>query len=99
MNTKDDAQLQAAREVVHGFLRSREKWTRGLFIVACMCEIGFGVLMMFFMDFADRLHWFLLFGFCMVYCPLILFSWRNAILIDRLYYRLVDDLKFGDQKD
>ena len=50
--------------------------------------------MLVFMDFGDRLQWFLFFGFLLVYSPMITFTWRNAVKIDHLYYRLVDELKY-----
>ncbi len=47
------------------------------------------------MDFASRLERFLLFGFLLVYAPLILSSWHNSVKMDHLFFRLVDELKYG----
>jgi hypothetical protein len=79
-------QVAAALEISIGTVKSR---LAGLF------EVGFFILMLVCMDFGDRFHWFLFFGFLMVYTPMITFTWRNAIKIDHLYYRLIDELKYG----
>jgi len=64
------------------------------FWLAGAAEGVFFILMLVFMDFSNQLYWFLLFGFLLVYSPLILFVWRNSQMIDLLYYRLVDELKY-----
>ena len=91
----DEARLAAARQTVQTFLRRKERLTRGLFWLAALAEVGLFVLLLILMDWGDRLHWILFVGLCAVYTPLITFTWRNAVLIDRLYYRLLDDLKYG----
>jgi len=48
------------------------------------------------MDFGDQLNWFLFFGFMGVYSPLIISAWRNAHMVDRVYYGLVDELRYRD---
>ncbi len=94
----DPTRLDAARNVVQTFLERKKKWTTALFVVAGICEVIFFVLMLAFMDFQDRFNWFLLFGFLFVYMPLILITWRNSFMMDRLYYRLIYELKYEDSK-
>ncbi len=92
----DAARLREARGNVQSFLVKKKRLTTGAFIVAGFFECFFFVMMLCFMDFKDQLYWFLFSGFCMVYMPLIVFSWRNAVKIDHLYYRLIDELKYED---
>lgn len=94
----DPERLDAARASVQTFLKKKKRWTTAMFVIAGCAEMTFFILMLLFMDFESSLNWFILCGFCMVYMPLIIFTWRNAIMIDRLYYRLVADLKFGDSQ-
>jgi hypothetical protein len=91
----DAARLADAREHVHTFLVKKRRFAAGLFWLAGLFEVAFFLLMLAFMDFGDRFHWFLFFGFLLVYSPMITFTWRNAIKIDHLYYRLIDELKYG----
>jgi len=93
--TPDAQRLADAREHVHTFLNRKQRFAQGLFWLAGLFEVGFFVGMLVFMDFGDRFHWFLFFGFLLVYSPMITFTWRNAVKIDHLYYRLVDELKYG----
>ena len=92
----DPARLEAARDEVQSFLKKKKKFSTALWIAAGAFETTFFVLMLVFMDFGDRFNWFIMFGFLMTYMPLITFTWRNAVMIDRLYYRLVADLKYGE---
>ena len=94
--TPDAARLTAARDEVRTFLKRKSRFGRVLWVAAGTCEILFFVLMLVFMDFSNRMEWFIFFGFLMTYCPLIIFTWRNAVMIDRLYYRLVADLRYAD---
>lgn len=95
-DTPDDARLAAARDTVQTFLKRKRRMTTVLWWAAGTAELIFGVLMFVFMDWHDRFHWFLLFGFLTVYTPIITMTWRNAQMIDLLYYRLVDELKYED---
>ena len=87
--------LAAARERVQTFLIEKKRWTKGLFILTLLFEATFFVLMLAYMDFNNQNNCFIFFGFCWVYCPLITFTWRNAVKIDQLYYRLVNELKYN----
>ena len=87
--------LASARAGVESFVKRKKRLTTLLFWLAGAAEMVFFVLMLTHMDFASRRDWFLLFGFGMVYTPLIVFSWRNAVKIDHLYYSLLVDLKYG----
>ncbi len=91
----DEARLAAARGGVQSFIERKRRWTRAMFWAGGTAEGVFFVLMLVFMDFSDPLYWFLFFGLLLVYTPLIIFVWRNAHMIDMLYYRLVDELKYG----
>lgn len=91
----DPDRLAAARGAVRGYFDRKRRWSRALFVIAGLTEVGFFGAMLFFFDFSERLYWFLFFGFCFVYSPLIAFIFRNSVLIDRMYYRLVLELKFG----
>jgi hypothetical protein len=95
----DTVKLNSAREAVQSFMVKRKRSTTVLFFAALAAELTFFVLMLCFMEFGSRLHWFLLFGFLLVYSPLILFSWHNSVKIDHLYYRLVDELKYDEHPD
>jgi len=77
------------------FLVQKTWWAKFLFYVASAMEAGFGITMLYFMDFSSQIYWFLLFGFLGVYSPLILSAWRNTFAIDRTYYALIDELKYG----
>ncbi len=89
--------LEAARREVQSYLMRKQRWTRALFWLAGLAEASFFFLMLYFMDFADRRSWFQLFGFLLVYTPLVLVVWRNSVKIDELYYRLVDELRYRDR--
>ena len=93
----DPARLAAARQAVHGYVRRKQQWTTGLFITACVAEVGFFGAMLAFFDFSDRFYWFIFFGLSLVYCPLITFVFRNSVVVDRLYYRLLWELKYGQE--
>ncbi len=93
----DAARLAAAREHIHTFTVKKERFAMGLWVLAGFFEVSLFVLMLAFMDFDNREHWFFFFGFLMVYSPLITFTWRNAVKIDHMYYRLIEELKYGDQ--
>ena len=90
----DAARLRAAREEVQTFLERKSSWSKALFILTALSEICFFVLMLMFMDFGDQTHRFIFFSVMFVYCPLIMFVFRNSVRIDQLYYRLVDELKY-----
>jgi hypothetical protein len=90
----DARRLEESRNSVYSFLRRKKRLSTALFVLAGAFEIGFFVLMLAFMDFSKQLYWFLFFGLCMVYCPLITFAWRNSVRIDQLFYRLVEELKY-----
>jgi hypothetical protein len=91
----DETRLAAAREGVQSFIEHKRRWTRAMFWAGGTAELVFFALMLVFMDFSDSLYWFLFFGLMLVYTPLLLFVWRNAHMIDMLFYRLVDELKYG----
>ncbi len=93
----DAARLAAAREHVHTFMIKKERFAKALWGLAAFFEISLFVLLLVFMDFDNREHWFFFFGFLMVYAPLITFTWRNAVKIDHMYYRLIEELKYGDR--
>jgi uncharacterized membrane protein len=88
----DLTRLAAARSEVQSYLVKKRRWTTALFWIAGLLEGSFFVAMLLFMDFADRLNWFLFFGFLLVYTPLVIMTWRNSVKIDELYYRLVEEL-------
>lgn len=90
----DPNRLAAARGAVDGYFERKRFWSKALFVVAGLTEVGFFGAMLFFFDFSDRLYWFLFFGACFVYSPLIAFIFRNSVLIDRMYYRLLLELKY-----
>ena len=91
----DATRLAAARDNVQTFLIRKQRLSTALFWVAGLFECIFGIGMLVCMDWSDRFHWFLLFGFMTVYTPLVMLSWRNAVKTDHLYYRLVDELRYG----
>jgi hypothetical protein len=91
----NERKLEQSRAVVRSFLRRKEQWTKGTFYAAFAMEALFFVLCLVFMDFHDRLHWFLASGFLLVYTPLVTMTWRNSIKLDHLYYRLIEELKYG----
>lgn len=92
----DPDKLAAARGAVRGYLERKRRWSKVLFVIAGLAETGFFGAMLFFFDFSDRFYWFLFFGLCLVYSPLITFIVRNTVLIDRLYYRLILELKYEE---
>lgn len=92
----DPKKLLAARLAVHGFIVRKQRALTALFVATFAAEALFLVLLLVFMDFDSRLNWFLLFGFLLIYGPLILFSWHNSIKIDHIYYRLLDELKYRE---
>jgi len=92
----DPARLQAARDEVRSFLKKKRRSSHLLIILACIAELTFFALMLVFMDFHDRLHWFLMFGFLLVYLPLLIVTWHNSVKIDQLYYRLIEELKYRE---
>jgi uncharacterized membrane protein len=93
----DPERLAEARSSVQTFLVRKRRLSTALFVAAGFFEMGFGIGMLVCMDWSDRFHWFLLFGFLTVYTPLVIMSWRNAVKMDHLYYRLVDELRYGGQ--
>jgi hypothetical protein len=95
----DDARLAAARNEVQTFLRHKKALSRVLWWGAAVLEAGLLVGVLTFMDWSSRLHWFLLLGMLFVYCTLITFVWRVAVMVDQLYYRIVNDLKYDEQSD
>jgi hypothetical protein len=92
----DVARLASARGEVQTFLVKKERFAKQLWVLAGLFEALFFVLMLAFMDFGDPLYRFLFVGILLVYTPIITFTWRNAVKIDHLYYRLIDELKYGD---
>jgi hypothetical protein len=92
MQEPNPARLAAARAGVQSFLVRKRRWTVALFWLAALCEISLFGAMLWFMDFQDRFHWFLFFGFSGVYVPIVLMTLRNSMKIDELYYRLTDEL-------
>ncbi len=94
--TPDRHELDSARAAVQTFLHRKKRWSTALFWVAGAFEALFSVGMLVFMDWHDRFHWFLLCGLLLVYTPLVTMTWRNAIKMDHLFYRLVDELKYED---
>jgi hypothetical protein len=93
----DESRLKAARDVVSSFLVKKKRSATLLLILTMAAETIFLAAMLVCMDFSSRLHWFLFFGFMFIYAPLILSSWHNAVKIDHLYYRLLDELKYKEQ--
>ncbi len=93
----DSTRLNLARQTVQTFLVNKKRKANILFYATLLAEGLFLSLMLYFMDFGERIQWFMFFGFCFIYAPLILFSWHNSVEIDRLYYRLIDELKFGEK--
>jgi hypothetical protein len=91
----DLARLEKSRDVVLSFLTKKKRLITLLFAATLIAETIFILLMMLFMDFHSRLQWFMFFGFMLVYAPLVLFSWHNSVKIDHLYFRLIDELKYG----
>ena len=92
----DAARLDSARQEVQGFLVKKKRFAAQLWVLAGFFEAVFFILMLVFMDFGDQLYRFLFVGILLIYTPIITFTWRNAVKIDHLYYRLVDELKYGD---
>jgi hypothetical protein len=92
----DEERLATAREHAHTFLIRKERLATALFVLAGFFEVSLFVLLLALMDFDNREHWFFFCGFVMVYSPLITFTWRNAVKIDLMYYRLIEELKYGD---
>ncbi len=93
----DAARLATAREHVHTFMIKKGRFAAALWVAAGFFEVSLFVLLLVFMDFDNREHWFFFFGFLMVYTPMITFTWRNAVKIDHMYYRLIEELKYGDR--
>ncbi len=92
----DAARLAAARENVHTFMIKKERFATALWVLGGFFEASLFVALLIFMDFDNREHWFFFSGFLMVYAPLITFTWRNAVKMDHMYYRLIEELKYGD---
>ncbi len=95
----DPVRLGITREVVQSYIVKRRRSARLLFFATLAAEAIFLALMLMSMDFQNRLYWFLLFGFLLVYAPLILFSWHNSVKLDHVYYRLIDELKYGGREE
>ena len=91
----DLKKLGAAREEVQGYLEKKRRWSGALFIAAWICEALFFLATLYFMDFSDATHKLIVFGLLFVYCPVIILVYRNSVQIDRLYYRIVEELKYG----
>ena len=91
----DAAKLRAAREDVQSFLKRKSAWSKALFVATGLSELCFLALMFFFVDFGDPTHRLIFVSVMFVYCPLIMFVFRNSIRIDQLYYRLIDELKYN----
>jgi hypothetical protein len=84
----DPERLAAARGAVRAYVERKRRWTRALFALACAAELSlFGAALAFF-DPARREDWFVLVGLAFVYGPLVTFLLRNAVMLDRLYYRV-----------
>jgi hypothetical protein len=96
---RDSARIDLLREACRSRLRNHRTITLALFCLAAAFEVVFFVLMLVFMDFRDRTHWFILFCILFVYCPLVTMTLRNAFKIDELFYRLVDELRSAPQTD
>lgn len=95
----DAARLAGAREHVHTFMIKKQRFTTALFWLTGLFEAVFLVVMLVLVDFKDPLQVLVLCGFVFLYCPLITFTWRNSIKIDHLYYRLLDELKYGPREE
>ncbi len=96
-STPDPARLAAARGVAKGLVDRKRLWTKGLFIVGCVAEATLFGAMLFFFDFSDRLYWFIFWGLSFVYSPLLVFIWRNSIMVGRLHLRLLLELKLDPE--
>lgn len=92
---RDAVRLEETRENSLSFLRKRKKWTVILLSLAWVFELGFFVLMLWFMDIHNRDHWFMLFVALFIYCPLVTLVWRNTFKIDNLFYRLAHEFKYN----
>lgn len=95
----DSAKTDLVREETQSFPQRRTTITLALFCLAAAFEVIFFVLMLVFMDFRDRTNWFIFFCILFVYCPLVTMTLRNAFKIDELFYRLVDERKYGSETD
>ena len=95
----DPKRLEQSRAIVHTFLRRKQRATAATLYIALALEASFFILCLVFMDFHDRLHWFLASGFLFVYTPLVMMTWHNSIKLDQLYYRLIEELKYGSEAD
>ena len=91
----DETRLRAARHEVQTFLDRKNTWTQALLVLGGLCELGCLILLLLFTDFGDPTHRLIFVAVMFVYCPLIIFVFRNSIRIDQLYYRLVDELKYN----
>ncbi len=94
----DSARLLATRNAVQSFIVKKRNRAKALLVATLAAEALFLALMLLNMDFASRLERFLLFGFLLVYAPLVLFSWHNSVKLDHVFYRLLDELKYGDRE-
>jgi len=95
----DPERLAAARGAARDYVRRKQAWIRGLFFVAAASELAFFGAMLALFEFSDRFHWFLFCGFSFVYCPLIMFVFRTTVMVDRMYYRLLWELKYEERSD
>lgn len=93
--TPDPSRLAAARSVARIYFERKRRWTKALFFIAAAAELLLFGSILFFFDFSDRFYWFVFFGLSFVYSPLITFIFRNSLMIDRMYYRLLLELKFN----
>ncbi|MFC1641981.1 hypothetical protein ACFL5O_04730 [Myxococcota bacterium] len=91
--------LKIAREAVQSYIVKKKRSTTALLVATLVAEASFLGLLLVCMDFHSRLDWFLLYGFLLIYAPLILFSWHNSEKIDHVYYRLLEELKYGHRDD
>lgn len=91
----DFKKLKAAREEVQSYLAKKTRWSKTLFIIAGCAEVLFFLSTLYFADFGDATHKLIIFGLLFVYSPVMLLVYRNSVQIDQLYYRLIEEMKFG----
>ena len=95
---KPDAnKLKAAREDVQSYLEKKTRWAKTLFVFAGICEVVFFLTTLYLMDFENATHKLIVMGLLFVYTPVIILVYRNSVQIDRLYYRIVEEMKYGGQ--
>lgn len=91
----DSEKLAALRGVAKRYLDRKRRRAKLMFFLAAFFEMVLFGSMLFFFDFSDRLYWFIFVGVCFVYSPLITMVYRNSFMLDRMYYRLLIELKYG----